>query len=68
MFIKRNLSPPITKGTKFVGFLEALALPNSECGRFNRFDAADLSVAEWTGQSDYLLSVSLDRVASYPLW
>jgi transposase-like protein len=32
------------------GSLAAFACPNPECSHFNRFDAANLSVVEWTGK------------------
>ncbi len=31
--------------------LAAFACPNPECSHFNRFDAANLSVVEWTGKA-----------------
>ncbi len=33
------------------GSLSAFACPNPECSHFNRFDAANLSVVEWTGKT-----------------
>ncbi len=35
---------------KPVGSLAAFACPNPECAMFNRFDAGNLSVVEWTGK------------------
>ncbi len=37
-------------GTKPVGSLAAFACPNPDCSHFNRFDAGNLSVVEWTGK------------------
>lgn len=34
------------------GSLAAFACPNPECSHFNRFDAANLSVVEWTGKNE----------------
>jgi transposase-like protein len=36
---------------KSAGSLAAFACPNPECSHFNRFDAANLSVVEWTGKN-----------------
>lgn len=35
---------------KPAGSLAAFACPNPDCSHFNRFDAGNLSVAEWTGK------------------
>lgn len=35
---------------KPVGSLAAFACPNPDCSHFNRFDAGNLSVVEWTGK------------------
>jgi hypothetical protein len=40
-----------------VGSLAALAYPNPDCTLFNRFDAGNLSVIEWTGKNDAALAV-----------
>jgi len=45
---------PLTTPThhdKPAGSLAAFACPNAECSHFNRFDASNLSVVEWTGKS-----------------
>jgi transposase-like protein len=34
-----------------VGSLAAFACPNPDCSHFNRFDAGNLSVVEWTGKN-----------------
>lgn len=36
---------------KAAGSLAAFACPNPECSHFNRFDAGNLSVVEWTGKN-----------------
>ena len=45
----RNPSNPDHHDTKPVGSLAAFACPNPDCSLFNRFDAGNLSVVEWTG-------------------
>jgi transposase-like protein len=40
-----------TRHDKPAGSLAAFACPNPECSHFNRFDAANLSVVEWTGKN-----------------
>lgn len=38
------------EGPKPTGSLAAFACPNPDCSHFNRFDAGNLSVVEWTGK------------------
>jgi hypothetical protein len=40
-----------------VGWLSAFACPNPYCTLFNRFDAGNLGVVEWTGKNDTALAV-----------
>jgi transposase-like protein len=46
----RKPSAPTSHGVKPVGSLAAFACPNPDCSHFNRFDAGNLSVVEWTGK------------------
>jgi hypothetical protein len=39
---------------KPAGSLAAFACPNHECSHFNRFDAGNLSVVEWTGKRKHI--------------
>jgi transposase-like protein len=50
----RKPSTPATDGTKPAGSLAAFACPNPECCHFNLFDAANLSVVEWTGKNKHI--------------
>ena len=47
----RKPSIPSSRDTKPAGSLAGFACPNPECSHFNRFDAANLSVVEWTGKN-----------------
>jgi transposase-like protein len=47
----RTPSPPHDADRRPTGSLAAFACPNPECGHFNRFDAGNLSVVEWTGKN-----------------
>jgi transposase-like protein len=47
----RKPSAPSSHAAKPAGSLAGFACPNPECSHFNRFDAADLSVVEWTGKN-----------------
>lgn len=49
-----KLSTPATDAAKPAGSLAAFACPNPECCHFNRFDAANLSVVEWTGKHKHI--------------
>ena len=46
----RHPSAPASREPKPVGSLAAFACPNPDCSHFNRFDAGNLSVVEWTGK------------------
>jgi transposase-like protein len=46
----RKPSAPSSHDAKPAGSLAGFACPNPECSHFNRFDAANLSVVEWTGK------------------
>lgn len=46
----RKPSNPAHHDTKSVGSLAAFACPNPDCSHFNRFDAGNLSVVEFTGK------------------
>lgn len=50
----RNPSNPDHHDTKPVGSLAAFACPNPDCSLFNRFDAGNLSVVEWTGKRKHI--------------
>ena len=50
----RKPSNPTHHGTKPVGSLPAFACPNPDCSHFNRFDAGNLSVVEWTGRRKHI--------------
>jgi transposase-like protein len=50
----RKPSNPAHHGTKPVGSLAAFACPNPDCSHFNRFDAGNLSVVEWTGKHKHI--------------
>lgn len=41
---------PVCHEAKPVGSLAGFACPNADCSQFNRFDAGNLSVVEWTGK------------------
>ena len=47
---------PISKShhPKPVGSLATFACPNPNCSHFNRFDAGNLSVVEWTGKHKHI--------------
>lgn len=47
----RKLSPPPSHVAKPAGSLAGFACPNPDCSHFNRFDAGNLSVVEWTGKN-----------------
>ncbi len=47
-------SKPAHHGTKPTGSLAAFACPNPDCSHFNRFDAGNLSVVEWTGKHKHI--------------
>jgi transposase-like protein len=47
----RSLSTPSSDDIKPAGSLAGFACPNPDCCHFNRFDAANLSVVEWTGKN-----------------
>lgn len=49
-----KLSTPAPDDAKPTGSLAAFACPNPECCHFNRFDAANLSVVEWTGKHKHI--------------
>ena len=46
----RKPPAPPSHGVKPVGSLAASACPDPDCSHFNRFDAGNLSVVEWTGK------------------
>ena len=46
----RKPSAPSSDDARPGGSLAGFACPNPECSHFNRFDAANLSVVEWTGK------------------
>jgi transposase-like protein len=46
----RKPSAPAPDHPEPVGSLAAFACPNPDCSHFNRFDAGNLSVVEWTGK------------------
>lgn len=50
----RNPSNPDHHDTKPVGSLAAFACPSPDCSLFNRFDAGNLSVVEWTGKRKHI--------------
>lgn len=45
----RKPSAPSSHNVRPSGLLAGFARPNPECSHFNRFDAANPSVVEWTG-------------------
>jgi len=47
----RKPPDPAPPAPKAAGSLAAFACPNPDCTLFNRFGAGDLSVVEWTGES-----------------
>ena len=47
-------SNPDHHDTKSAGSLAAFACPNPDCSLFNRFDAGNLSVVEWTGKRKHI--------------
>jgi transposase-like protein len=47
----RKPSAPASRVPKPAGSLAAFACPNPDCSHFNRFDAGNLSVVEWTGKN-----------------
>ncbi len=47
----RQPSATASNDAKPVGSLAAFACPNPDCSHFNRFDAGNLSVVEWTGKN-----------------
>jgi transposase-like protein len=47
----RPPSAPASHGPNPVGSLAPFACPNPDCSHFNRFDAGNLSVVEWTGKN-----------------
>jgi transposase-like protein len=47
----RKPSPPSSNDSKPAGSPAGFACPNPECSHFNRFDADNLSVVEWTGKN-----------------
>jgi transposase-like protein len=46
----RKPSAPTCPVVETVGSLASFACPNPECCHFNKFDAGNLSVVEWTGK------------------
>src|ERR1700709_920470 len=50
----RKLSAPSSDDAKPAGSLAGFACPNPECCHFSRFDAANLSVVEWTGKHKHI--------------
>jgi transposase-like protein len=48
----RRPSARASNDPKPVGSLAAFACPNPDCSHFNRFDAGNLSVVEWTGKHE----------------
>jgi transposase-like protein len=43
-----------SRDAKPAGSLAAFACPNPDCAHFNRFDAGNLSVVEWTGKYKHI--------------
>ena len=50
----RHPSTPAPNEPNPAGSLAAFACPNPECCHFNRFDAGNLSVVEWTGKHKHI--------------
>jgi transposase-like protein len=50
----RKPSTSVSDVAKSAGSLAGFACPNPDCSHYNRFEAANLSVVEWTGKNKHI--------------
>jgi hypothetical protein len=64
----RPPSAPASHGPNPVGSLAPFACPNPDCSHFNRFDAGNLSVVEWTGKNKDIRRLYCNHLGCSPFF